>query len=137
MKTFTSFLQEAKGGCPAATYDLHINLENRQHAIDEYGYGPLNPMEPSKEFWSAKAKMWKVTPEYAKTARCCNCAAFNVTPAMKECMVKGLSDEASDRKAISAIVEKAGMGYCELIDFKCAGDRTCDAWITNGPLEKV
>ena len=32
------------------------------------------------------------------------------------------------------IVEEANLGYCELFDFKCAGDRTCDAWITGGPL---
>ena len=32
------------------------------------------------------------------------------------------------------IVVKANLGYCELFDFKCAGTRTCDAWITNGPI---
>jgi len=32
------------------------------------------------------------------------------------------------------MVDKANLGYCELFDFKCAGDRTCDAWITGGPI---
>ena len=32
------------------------------------------------------------------------------------------------------IIETANLGYCELFDFKCAGDRTCDAWITGGPI---
>jgi hypothetical protein len=32
------------------------------------------------------------------------------------------------------IVNEADLGYCELFDFKCAGSRTCDAWITGGPL---
>jgi hypothetical protein len=27
--------------CPPATQDITLNLENRQKAIDEYGYGPL------------------------------------------------------------------------------------------------
>jgi hypothetical protein len=29
---------------------------------------------------------------------------------------------------------KSSLGYCELFDFKCAGSRTCDAWLTCGPL---
>ena len=51
MKTYKQFkinmLEEA---CPAATMDIHVNLKNRQHAIDEYLYGPANPDEP-EEFW--------------------------------------------------------------------------------------
>ncbi len=34
----------------------------------------------------------------------------------------------------SKIVNLADLGYCELFDFKCAGLRTCDAWITGGHL---
>ena len=37
--------------CPVATMDVHVNLKNRNHAIEEYGYGPLNPHEPAKKFW--------------------------------------------------------------------------------------
>ena len=29
--------------CPAATQDIELNLENRQDAIDNHNYGPLNP----------------------------------------------------------------------------------------------
>ena len=37
--------------CPVATQDVHVNLKNRNHAIKEYGYGPLNPNEPNRKFW--------------------------------------------------------------------------------------
>jgi len=87
MKTFRHHLIEQATGCPISTQDLHVNLSNRQHAIDEYGYGPLNPMEPSDDFWKAKADMWNVSVDYAKTARCENCAAFNVSDRMRQCIV--------------------------------------------------
>ena len=37
--------------CPPATQNIELNLQNRQKAINEYGYGPLNPNEPNKKFW--------------------------------------------------------------------------------------
>lgn len=38
--------------------------------------------------------------------------------------------------ATQDIISAASLGYCdELFDFKCAGSRTCDAWITNGPIK--
>ena len=81
-KTKSSSVSEAADKCPPATQDIGLNLKNRQKAIDEYGYGPLNPMEPSKDFWQAKAKMWKVSIKEAQTARCSNCAVFNVSEAI-------------------------------------------------------
>jgi hypothetical protein len=33
------------------------------------------------------------------------------------------------------IMDLANLGYCEIFDFKCAGERTCDAWVMNGPLK--
>jgi hypothetical protein len=51
---------------------------------------------------------------------------------MKSCIEKGLGDEPGNMS--KEIIAKANLGYCELFDFKCAGDRTCDAWIMNGPI---
>lgn len=113
-----------------AIKDIHVNLDNRNHAIDEYGYGPMNPQEDSKEFWQKKADLWGNTIEEAKTSRCHNCAAFNQTPKIMKAIAEGLGP-AGDK-----IVEKANLGFCELFSFKCAGDRTCDAWLTNGPLKE-
>ena len=53
---FTESLNEAKTKCPPATQDIKLNLRNRQKAIDEFGYGPLNPSEPNKKFWDEKSK---------------------------------------------------------------------------------
>jgi pSer/pThr/pTyr-binding forkhead associated (FHA) protein len=33
------------------------------------------------------------------------------------------------------INQLANLGFCELFWFKCAGDRTCDAWLMGGPLK--
>lgn len=130
----------AKGGmadaCPVATLDIHVNLKNRNHAIEDYGYGPLNPNEPSKDFWNKKAKMWMISTDEAKTARCHNCAAFIVTPQMLACITQGM--EAGDEPHLdssSDVIKAANLGYCELFHFKCAGDRTCDAWLVGGPIK--
>ena len=113
-----------------AIKDIHVNLENRNHAIDEYGYGPLNPQEKSSDFWNDKAKTWKSSVEEAKKSRCYNCAAFNQTTEVIKAMGEALGP-VGDK-----IVEKANLGYCEFFNFKCAGDRTCDAWVVNGPLKE-
>lgn len=130
----------AKGGavsaCPEATLDIHINLANRNHAIEDYGYGPLNPNEPSKDFWDKKAEMWMISPDEAKTARCGNCAAFIKTPAMLACIAKGMEmEEKPHESSANEVIKAANLGYCELFHFKCAGDRTCDAWLVGGPIE--
>ena len=67
--------------------------------------------------------------------RCINCAAFVVKEKMMECIQKGIASTSIDEEDIAKdIISQADLGYCELFDFKCAGSRTCDAWITNGPL---
>jgi hypothetical protein len=38
-------------GAPEAVMDIHVNLKNRNNAIKEYGYGPLNPGAASTPFW--------------------------------------------------------------------------------------
>ena len=58
---YSQFLLEQTSSCPVATYDIAVNLVNRQKAIDNIGYGPANPMEPSTKFWQKKAKMWKLS----------------------------------------------------------------------------
>ncbi len=125
---------EQKGtGCPIATQDIHVNLDNRQHAIDEYMYGPLDPSQPNPEYWGEIADMWGVSVAQAKTARCSNCAAFNMTFKMKQCMADGIGNEpGSDAMDV---VNAGNLGYCVLFKFKCAGDRTCGAWVTGGPIK--
>jgi hypothetical protein len=116
-----------KRAIPEAIVDIHVNLENRQHAIDEYLYGPMNPDEPG-DYWERLGEVWGVPADEASTTRCGNCAAFNVKDEIVEAIADNISDEGED------VAEAAGLGYCELFQFKCASARSCSAWLTGGPL---
>lgn len=118
--------------CPPATQDISLNLANRKICVEKANYGPANPELDNPEFWQKKADLFKTSTDEAKTMRCKNCAAFIVKEKMRQCIEKGICEE--DMNEAGKIVELANLGYCELFDFKCAGDRTCDAWITGGPL---
>jgi len=123
-------------GAPEAVLDIHVNLKNRNHAIKDYGYGPLNPESESRVFWDKKAQMWDTTVREAKKARCGNCGAFIQTPEMLKWMAQGIEKEdAGEHKSYADdVIGAANLGYCELFHFKCAGDRTCDAWLVGGPI---
>lgn len=118
--------------CPPATQDITINLANRQVCVDKANYGPANPDLDNQDFWQKKADLFKTSIDEAKTMRCSNCAAFIIKEKMRTCIQKGICEE--DMNEANKIVNLANLGYCELFDFKCAGERTCDAWITGGPL---
>jgi predicted GNAT family acetyltransferase/adenylate kinase family enzyme len=118
----------AESKCPLPTQDIKTNLANRAKAIDVAHYGPANPKEPNEEYWTAKAKIFGGSVKEAKTMRCGNCAGFNQTTKLTNCISKGIGSDAQE-------VEQAGdLGYCEIFDFKCASLRTCDAWIVGGPI---
>jgi hypothetical protein len=117
--------------CPPATQDIAINLKNRKNAIDTAMYGPLNPAEPNEEYWQTLADEWSVDVESAKQQRCGNCAVFNISPSMKDCISGGLT---GDSDTFDAIDEAGELGYCEAFDFKCASARTCRAWVGGGPI---
>jgi len=131
---FIEIINEAKS-CPPATQDIKLNLKNRQKAINEFGYGPLNPGEPNKKFWDEKVKEWKLdTLKEAKTALCGNCAAFDVTKKTIDCIAKGIGDDEGSENPMD-VVEAGELGYCRFLKFKCAAKRTCDAWVTGGPIK--
>jgi hypothetical protein len=116
--------------CPESTQDIKLNIANRQKAIDEADYGPINPNEPNEDYWKAKADQFKGNVEEAKKALCGNCVFFYRTPEILKCIAEGLGDEVDPYEAI-----KAGeIGYCEAFDFKCAASRTCAAWVVGGPI---
>jgi hypothetical protein len=49
MIKLTDILSEVElDKCPIPTQNIELNLQNRQKAINEYGYGPLNPNEPNE-----------------------------------------------------------------------------------------
>ena len=115
--------------CPRPTQDVTLNLKNRAKAITTAAYGPENPALPNTAYWKKKADTWDVTIDDAKQSRCANCAAFNVSDKIKECIANGIGMEADPWGTIKL----ADLGYCEIFDFKCAGTRTCDAWVVGGP----
>ena len=125
---------EAKSNkCPPATQDITLNLKNRQKAIDEYGYGPLNPDLPNTKFWMAKVDEWNLdSMEEAQQSLCGNCAAFDQRKDTLDCIAQGIDSDSPDDAA--GVIDAGDLGYCKFLKFKCASRRTCDAWVTGGPL---
>ena len=110
--------------CPAPTQNLELNTENRDAAIEEdhIQYGPLNLAD--KEYWKRAAKHWNTEPEVAKKSNCSNCAAFDVSLRMKDCMPGETSDKDGE------------LGYCWMHNFKCHSARTCYTWAAGGPISE-
>jgi hypothetical protein len=107
--------------CPLPTQDLKLNTQNRNAAIeaDHIEYGPLNLSDES--YWEHLAEHWKTTVKVAKQSRCGNCAAFDISPRMDECM--------------PGRIQKDGeLGYCWMHHFKCLSNRTCYTWAAGGPI---
>jgi len=126
-------MEAAAKNCPVATHNIDVNLKNRQKAIDSYHYGPANPDKPDN-YWRQAAKRFKVSEAVAKTMQCANCAAFDVSDKMWKCIEDGIK---GDEKAADAMatIHKADLGYCNFLHFKCAGDRSCTAWVTGGAID--
>jgi hypothetical protein len=81
----------------------------------------------------ALADKWSVTEEQAKGSRCGNCAAFNQTSQIESCIEQGLAAGGATGNEWDTVTA-GDLGYCEAFDFKCASSRTCDAWVTGGPI---
>ena len=130
---FFKHMSEEESSCPPATQDITLNLENRQKAIDEYGYGPMNPAMPNRKFWMKKAEEWNLDdPAEAKQSLCGNCAAFDIRQDTLDCIAKGI--DAGDPESAQGVIDAGDLGYCKFLKFKCASRRTCDAWVGGGPL---
>tara|TARA_A100001011_G_C14153695_1_gene775135 strand:- start:503 stop:976 length:474 start_codon:yes stop_codon:yes gene_type:complete len=110
--------------------DLDLNTLSRNVTVKEYRYGPLNPDDEkgSEKFWEDKAEMWDTTVEHAKSSRCSNCSAFNQKTSTINKIAKAIGDQGKK------IVKQSNIGFCEFFWFKCAGSRTCDAWVGGGPI---
>ena len=115
--------------CPLPTQDITLNLKNRAKAITAAKYGPENPNLPNEAYWKRMADEWDVSTEDAKKSLCGNCAAFNVSEDIKQCIADGIGNEADPWGTIKL----ADLGYCQIFDFKCAANRSCRAWIVGGP----
>ena len=74
------------------------------------------------------------TVKEAKTALCGNCAAFDVSEKTLDCIAKGIGDDEGSENPMD-VIEAGDLGYCRFLKFKCAAKRTCDAWVTGGPIK--
>ena len=133
MREYIKIVEAANKGCPIATQDVDVNLKNRQTAIDDYFYGPANPDKPGN-YWKDYAKRWKIDLATAKTMQCNNCAAFDVSDKMWACIESGIQGDEKDADAM-ATIHKADLGYCNFLHFKCAGTRSCTAWVSGGAID--
>ena len=124
---------EKKYPYQAALTDLDLNTKNRNETIKEYAYGPANPDadKEAEEFWQQKADLWGTSTDMVKTMRCSNCNAFDQKPETMKIMVGALGPEGEK------IVKGSNLGFCEFFEFKCAGNRVCDAWVGGGPLAEA
>ena len=122
---------EKKYPYQGALTDLDLNTKNRNETIKEYAYGPANPGaddDITDNFWRQKADLWGCSVEMVKTMRCGNCAAFDQKPETLKIMIDGIGPDGAN------IQKRSNLGFCELFEFKCAGNRTCDAWLGGGPM---
>ena len=132
MRNLINLVEAIGKNCPTATYNIDVNLKNRQKAIDDYNYGPANP-DRAEDYWSRSAKIFKVSVATARTMKCANCGAFDVSDSMRACIAKGIQGDEPSVDA-NASINLADLGYCNFLHFKCAGSRSCKAWITGGPI---
>lgn len=133
-RKYINIVEAANKGCPVATHDIDTNLKNRQTAIDNYHYGPANPKQP-ETYWQQSAKIFAVSSTTAKTMLCGNCAAFDVSDSMRECIADGIKGK-EDSVDANATINLSDLGYCNFLHFKCAGSRSCKAWVTGGPISE-
>lgn len=110
--------------CPIETQNLEANTKNRNFAIkaEHIEYGPLNLSD--EDYWEHLAEHWNTTVEVAKKSLCGNCAAFDISPRMEECMPGKIQDP------------DGRLGYCWMHKFKCHSARSCYTWAAGGPITK-
>jgi hypothetical protein len=133
MRNLIRIVEAANKGCPIATQDIDVNLKNRQKGIDDYHYGPANPDKPGS-YWKEAARRWKIDETTAKSMTCSVCAAFDVSDKMWACIESGIR---GDEKTVDAMatIHKSDLGYCNFLHFKCAGTRSCTAWVSGGAID--
>ena len=130
----SQIISEGEAKCPKPTQDIELNLKNRQKAIEDQGYGPMNPNLPNNKFWNKKAEMWQLDDvQEAKQSLCGNCAAFDITQKTLDCIAKGIGTDQGSEDPYD-VIEAGKLGYCRFLKFKCAAARTCDAWVVGGPI---
>ena len=120
--------KRSESSCPEATQNLELNTKNRNASIkaEHIQYGPLNLTD--EKYWDRLADHWNTEVDVAKKSLCGNCAAFDISPRMLDCLPGPVSEPIED--------EEGKLGYCWMHHFKCHSARTCYTWAAGGPISK-
>ena len=112
----------AVGECPVSIRNARINQHNAKKAVKLYDYGPINRSDT--RYWRRVARKRSINEREAKKSRCKQCAAFDLSPRMKENM-------SNDPRNAGEM-----LGYCWRHSFKCLAVRSCKKWTDGGPIRK-
>lgn len=105
-----------------------VNISNHRLAIQFEALGPLDPREPSNEYWQAKQELWGVSEGEARTRLCMNCAHYDNS---EEVMLALEAQEPLDLTLVNPdLVNVPGdlSACCTRWLITCTAMRTCDAW---------
>jgi len=53
---------------------------------------------------------------------------------MWKCIEEGAQGD-EDNADVMATIHKSDLGYCNFLHFKCAGTRSCTAWVSGGAID--
>jgi predicted nucleotidyltransferase len=88
---------------------------------------------PNRKFWMKKVDEWNLDGiQEAQQSLCGNCAAFDIRQETLDCIAQGI--DSGNPEDAKGVIDAGDLGYCKFLKFKCASRRTCDAWVTGGPL---
>ena len=116
---------------PAQLLYSEVNIANHLLAIKYEALGPIDPREPNPEFWAAKVEKWQVLEGEARTRLCMNCAHYDNSPEIVECMQNTWEPIKLQELPIDpAPVDIPGdlSACCTRWTITCTAMRTCDAW---------
>ena len=124
-------------GCPIPMTDKSINIANHLECVAEANLGPASVTNPGT-FWLERADRLGITEQVSRTQTCANCAFYVNTPAIKSCFTNNM---AAGNIPLATEVDPTWenvsnpAGYCVKWDITCTPTRTCDTWVTGGPIE--
>lgn len=118
------YSDEFGASCPEATYSAELNIANHLTAISQAGLGPPDPNQPSDEFWSEKAQLWRVSDAEARARQCQNCEYYKNSPKMLDC----ITNSTMNPEDIGFSSTDKVAGYCTKFDITCSATRTCSEW---------
>jgi len=116
----------------AAKKGLYYNVNKRKKAGTSRKQGA--PGSPTAQAWKDAAKTWGIDEATAKSMTCSVCAAFDVSDKMWDCIASGIEGDVEEVDALASI-HKGDIGYCNFLHFKCAGTRSCTAFVSGGPID--